>query len=81
MLLTDAWGDSQRATDLADMFTARVISILPERWTMTQTRVVSYADLMGRELLEDSLAKARGPVRALNHDGNKSITVYTGPKY
>src|SRR5579871_77421 len=45
-LLSDALEDEKRAAELADRFNARVISILPPRWTMTRERVRSYADLM-----------------------------------
>ena len=62
-LLTDALDDSERASDLADGFTSRVISILPERWTMTQARIISYAELISRQLLEERFLKSDTPLR------------------
>lgn len=60
-LLKDALADDKRATELADVFNARVISILPDRWTMTRARIVSYADLMARERINDLLIEAISP--------------------
>lgn len=48
-LLADALENDQRASALAEVFSARVISILPDRWTMTRARVLAYADLLARE--------------------------------
>jgi hypothetical protein len=58
-LLTNALEDEKRASDLADRFTARVVSILPERWHMTRERVLAYADVMGRDKINDLLIEAR----------------------
>jgi hypothetical protein len=57
-LLADALEDGERASDLADSFTRRVVSILPERWTMTQARIISYAELIDRQLLEERFLKS-----------------------
>jgi Family of unknown function (DUF6166) len=65
-LLTDALEDSERASDLADRFTRRVISILPERWTMTQARIISYVELIDRQLLEERFLKSSAPFRTSN---------------
>ncbi len=54
-LLKDALEDEKRAAELADAFNARVISILPERWTMTRERILSYTDVMSREKIDQSL--------------------------
>jgi Family of unknown function (DUF6166) len=55
-LLSDALEDDQRACDLADIFSTRVIAILPERWTMTRERVLSYIDLITRQKLNEFFA-------------------------
>jgi hypothetical protein len=54
-LLKDALEDDNRASELADVFAGRVISILPERWTMTRKRIISYADVMALEKINDIL--------------------------
>jgi hypothetical protein len=60
-LLKDALGDEKRASELADIFNARVISILPERWTLTRERVLSYAAVMARDKISDLLLIATAP--------------------
>jgi Family of unknown function (DUF6166) len=60
-LLKDALADDKRAAELADVFNTRVISILPERWTMTRARIVSYADMMARERISALLIEAISP--------------------
>jgi hypothetical protein len=57
-LLRDALEDEKRASELADIFNARVISILPERWTLTRERILSYTDIMAREQISDLLLKS-----------------------
>ena len=57
-LLCDALEDEKRASELADIFNARVISILPERWTLTRERILSYTDIMAREQISDLLLKS-----------------------
>jgi hypothetical protein len=54
-ILADALGKDDRAIELAEIFNKRVVAILPERWTMTRARVVSHADLMFRESIQDRL--------------------------
>jgi Family of unknown function (DUF6166) len=54
-MLADALGNDDRAVELAEIFNNRVVAILPERWTMTRARVVSHADLMFRESIQDRL--------------------------
>jgi hypothetical protein len=58
-LLSNALEDENRASELADGFTARVVSILPERWHMTRERVLAYADVMAREKINELLIEAR----------------------
>jgi hypothetical protein len=62
-LLKDALEDDKRAAELADRFNARVISILPERWTMTRERILSYTEMMGREKITESLLDANAPTK------------------
>ena len=62
-LLKDALEDDKRAAELADLFNARVISILPERWTMTRERILSYTEMMGREKITESLLDANAPTK------------------
>jgi hypothetical protein len=60
-LLTDALEDEKRASELADTFNARVISILPERWVLTRERVLSHTRVMAREQISDLLLEAIAP--------------------
>jgi hypothetical protein len=62
VLLQDALEDDKRASELVDVFNARVISILPERWTMTRKRIVSYTDVMAREKISELLLGSISPV-------------------
>jgi hypothetical protein len=55
-LLSDALEDDQRASDFAELFSTRVIAILPERWTMTRERILSYVDLIARQKINELLA-------------------------
>jgi hypothetical protein len=54
-ILADALGNDDRALELAEIFNNRVVAILPDRWTMTRARVVSHADLMFRESIQNRL--------------------------
>jgi hypothetical protein len=60
-LLMDALENEKRASELADVFNARVISILPERWSMSRERILSYTDVLAREQISDLLLKAVSP--------------------
>ncbi len=60
-LLKDALEDDKRATDLADIFNSRVISILPDRWTLTRERIVSHANVMARDQISNLLLIATAP--------------------
>jgi hypothetical protein len=51
-LLADALDDDKVAIDLAEAFTARVVVMLPDRWTMSRTRVLSFVDIILRESLD-----------------------------
>src|SRR5262249_52831709 len=62
-LLADALGDDERARDLAEVFSRRVIAILPERWTMTRERILSYADLVARQKINETFLKTVRPLR------------------
>ena len=68
-LLRDALEDEKRASELADIFNARVISILPERWTLTRERILSYTQVMAREAISDFLLKAIAPGNPSRSDG------------
>ena len=57
-LLADALEDERRASDWAELFSARVIAILPERWTMTRERVLSYVDLIARQKMNETFVEA-----------------------
>ena len=48
-LLADALDDGKTAVGLAAAFTARVVVRLPERWTMSKNRVLSFVDIIRRE--------------------------------
>jgi hypothetical protein len=50
-LLADALSDDRVAVDLAEAFTARVVAMLPERWTMSRTRILSFVEIIKREYL------------------------------
>ena len=56
-LLADALDDSEHAIEYADAFTQRVVSILPDRWTMSRARVLSYVNV----LMRDSGTRPAGP--------------------
>jgi hypothetical protein len=50
-LLADALSDDRVAVHLAEAFTARVVAMLPERWTMSRTRILSFVEIIKRESL------------------------------
>jgi hypothetical protein len=50
-LLADALDDDTKAVNLAEAFTARVVAMLPERWTMSRKRVLSFVMIIARETL------------------------------
>jgi Family of unknown function (DUF6166) len=50
-LLADALNDDRAAVDLAEAFTARVVAMLPGRWTMSRTRILSFVEIIKRESL------------------------------
>jgi hypothetical protein len=52
-LLADALDDDKVALNLAQAFTARVVGMLPERWTMSRARVLSFVQIIARESLEN----------------------------
>src|ERR1700722_6222177 len=58
-LLADALDDDKVAIDLAEAFTARVVVMLPDRWTMSRTRVLSFVDIILRESLVHQTASSR----------------------
>lgn len=45
-LLADALGDEARAMAMHEAFSRRVVALFPERWTISQTRVLSYLSLI-----------------------------------
>ena len=60
-LLTDALGDHARALRLRRWFNRRVVAVLPDRWTMTRSRILAYADMADREeLMNAAIALTRG---------------------
>jgi Family of unknown function (DUF6166) len=50
-LLADALQNDTRALRLHDRFNRRVVAILPERWTITRSRIVAYVNLMEQEVI------------------------------
>jgi hypothetical protein len=45
-LLADALGNDARALQLHQRFNHRVVTMLPERWTITRSRILAYADMI-----------------------------------
>jgi hypothetical protein len=45
-LLADALGDDARALQLHQRFNRRVVTILPDRWTITRSRIVAHAEVI-----------------------------------
>ena len=45
-LLVDALEDDARASRLHHAFRRRVASLLPDRWTMSRSRIRAYADMI-----------------------------------
>ena len=50
-LVADALDNDSMAVNLAPRFTARVVAMLPPRWTMSRARILSYLELIQRETL------------------------------
>jgi hypothetical protein len=48
-LLADALENDTRALRLHNHFNRRVVAILPDRWTITRSRIVAYVNLMEQE--------------------------------
>jgi hypothetical protein len=51
-LLADALGDDERALKFHQDFSRRVVSIFPDRWTITRTRIVAHANTIEFRQLE-----------------------------
>lgn len=45
-LLADALGDDARATQLHQDFKSRVVVELPERWTITRSRILAHVKML-----------------------------------
>jgi len=45
-LLADALGDDARAMRLQEAFRLRLVELLPERWTMTRSRILAHVKLL-----------------------------------
>jgi uncharacterized protein DUF6166 len=48
-LLADALSDEARAIETYEHFTRRVVAILPERWTITRSRIRAYVNRIEQE--------------------------------
>jgi Family of unknown function (DUF6166) len=77
-LLADALNDDNLAVDLAKALTARVVVMLPERWTMSRARVLSFVDIIARESLTNLSAtqqtsSAHAPIQSISI-GTKNTT-------
>ena len=48
-LLADALGDEARAIEAHEYFSRRVVTLFPERWTITRSRVLAYVDMFELE--------------------------------
>ena len=48
-LLADALQNEVRALQLHQRFNERVVRILPERWTLTRSRILAYASMLEQE--------------------------------
>lgn len=48
-LLADALGNEERAIATHKHFSRRVVTLFPERWTITRSRVLAYVDLIEQE--------------------------------
>jgi hypothetical protein len=76
-LLADALDDDKTAVGLAGAFTARIIVMLPERWTMSRARVLSFVEMMARETLNEiSRPQHDLPVRSIK----QSVSIATKGK-
>jgi len=45
-LLADALGDDSRAMRLQEAFRRRVVEILPDRWTITRSRILAHVEML-----------------------------------
>jgi hypothetical protein len=73
-LLADALDDDKTAVGLAGAFTARVIVMLPQRWTMSRARVLSFVEIIRRQALNDiSPPQHDLPVRSTNQSVSIAI--------
>ena len=57
-LLADALNDSKLALSLAEAFTARVVIMLPQRWTMSRARVLSFIRIITEESFDQAALAA-----------------------
>jgi hypothetical protein len=78
-LLADALGDDKIAIDLAEAFTTRVVVMLPERWTMSRARVLSFVEIIGREALDKvslrrQVASSSRSIESSNGTGTRRTT-------
>ena len=48
-LVADALRNDQRAAQLHEHFSRRVVTLLPRRWTITRSRVLAYVDRIEAE--------------------------------
>jgi hypothetical protein len=73
-LLADALGDDARALRLQHSFCERVATILPDRWTISRTRIVAYANMIDYDALigDGDLREARLNHRLYGADGIES---------
>ena len=51
-LLADALGDDERALKFHQDFSRRVVSIFPDRWTITRARIVAHANTIEFQQLQ-----------------------------
>ena len=51
-LLADALQSDARALQLHHRFSRRVVSIFPERWTITRSRVLAHANMIEQQVSE-----------------------------
>lgn len=48
-LLADALGDEARAMQAHEYFSRRVVTLFPQRWTITRSRILAYVDMFELE--------------------------------
>lgn len=60
-LLADSLRDDVRALKLHHSFVQRVVAIMPERWTITRSRILAYANMIEhRARLEGDVTRIIG---------------------